>query len=139
MKTILAAGIGAPAEARAYVATQLETTRLPTGVHVDTVVLIASELVTNAVQAGATAVEIDLHVTERRLDLVVIDDAGGWPTPISATPDDTAGRGLSIVEQIADTWDVDAMAHGKAITASWFDQSESMSDGVDAQSAGSGV
>jgi anti-sigma regulatory factor (Ser/Thr protein kinase) len=139
MKTTLAAGVGAPAEARAFVATQLAKTRPPMGVHVDTVVLIVSELVTNAVQAGATSVEIDLQVTERRLDLVVIDDAAGWPTPINATPDDTAGRGLSIVEQIADTWDVNALAHGKAITASWFDRSESMDDGLDAQSAGRGV
>lgn len=125
MKTTLAADISAPSQARAYVATQLETTRLPAGVLVDTVVLIASELVTNAVQAGATAVEIKVHVTPRRLDLVVIDDAEGWPTPMSAAPDDTAGRGLSIVEQIADAWDVDAVADGKAITASWFDQGES--------------
>jgi anti-sigma regulatory factor (Ser/Thr protein kinase) len=92
-------------------------------VPIDKVVLIASELVTNAVQAGATIVEIGVNVTDGRLDLVVTDDAGGWPTPTSPTPDDTAGRGLLIVEQLADAWDVAARKHGKAVTVSWFDQS----------------
>ena len=86
----------------------------------DKVILIASELVTNSVQDGATAVEIGVHVTEQRLDLVVIDDADGWPTPTSAAANDTTRRGLSIVEHLADTWVVTAKTHGKAVTASWF-------------------
>jgi anti-sigma regulatory factor (Ser/Thr protein kinase) len=129
MKTALAADINAPSEARAFVATLLGTSHLPAGVLVERVVLIASELVTNAVQAGATTVEIDVTITAQRLDLVVIDDAGGWPTPTSATPDDTAGRGLSIVDHLVDTWDVASRKHGKAITASWFDQSDQRADG----------
>ena len=129
MKTTLAADINAPSEARTFVATLLGTSALPAGVLVERVVLIASELVTNAVQAGATTVEIDVTITAQRLDLVVIDDAGGWPTPTSATPDDTAGRGLSIVDHLVDTWDVASRKHGKAITASWFDQSDQRADG----------
>ena len=124
MKTTLAADVSAPGQARAFLSAQLEATRLPEGVPVDKVVLIASELVTNAVQAGATIVEIGANVTEGRLDLVVIDDAGGWPTPTSAAPDDTAGRGLFIVEHLADTWVVAARRHGKAVTVSWLDQSD---------------
>jgi len=123
MKTTLAADVSAPGQARAFLIAQLETTRLPEGVPIDKVVLIASELVTNAVQAGATIVEIGVNVTEGRLDLVVTDDAGGWPAPTNPTPDDTAGRGLLIVEQLADAWDVAARKHGKAVTVSWFDQS----------------
>jgi len=124
MKTTLAADVSAPGQARAHLVALLETTRLPEGVPIDKIVLTASELVTNAVQAGATTVEIDVTVTEGRLDLVVVDDAGGWPTPTSAAPDDTAGRGLLIVEQLADTWEVVARRHGKAVTVSWFDQSD---------------
>lgn len=124
MKTTLAADVSAPGQARAYLLAQLETTRLPEGVPIDKVVLIASELVTNAVQAGATIVEIGLNITEGRLDLVVIDDAGGWPTPTSPAPDDTEGRGLLIVEHLADSWNVAARNPGKAVTTSWFDQSD---------------
>ena len=108
MKSTLAADTSAPGQARAFVATQLESTPVPQGVLIDKVVLTASELVTNAVQAGASAIEITIRVTPRRLDLVVIDDAAGWPTPTSAAIDDTAGRGLSIVDQLTDSWDVAA-------------------------------
>jgi anti-sigma regulatory factor (Ser/Thr protein kinase) len=127
MKIILAADISAPGQARAFVATRLETTRLPPGLLVDKVVLTVSELVTNAVQAGAIAVEIDVQVSAGRLDLVVSDDADGWPTPTSAAVDDTAGRGLSIVERLVDTWEVAARPPGKVITASWFSQSHQRS------------
>ena len=119
MKTTLPADINAPSQARAYVASQLIAESLPTGVLADKVVLIASELVTNAVQAGATAIGIDMRVDGSRLDLVVTDDADGWPTPADASTDDTAGRGLSIVEQLADSWDVEELEPGKAVTATW--------------------
>ena len=120
MKSTLAADISAPGQARAFVATQLDSAPVPQGVLVDKVVLTASELVTNAVQAGASAIEVTVQVSPRRVDLVVIDDADGWPTPTSAAIDDTAGRGLSIVDQLTDSWDVAARKRGKAITASWF-------------------
>ena len=121
MKTTLAADTSAPTHARSYVARQLETDPVLSTALVDMVVLIASELVTNAVQAGATAIEVDVDVTSERLELVVIDDADGWPMPTSAGVDDTAGRGLNIVAQLADSWDAVTLAHGKAVTATWFD------------------
>lgn len=120
MKTTLVADVGAPSRAREHVAAQLEKATLPAGVQADKVVLVASELVTNAVQAGASAVEVTVRVAGGRLDLVVNDDAEGWPTPTSAATDDTAGRGLSIVEKMADTWEVTPSRHGKAVTARWF-------------------
>ena len=123
MKITLEADVYAPGKARAHVAAQLVASRLSPGALADKVVLIASELVTNAVQAGATGIEVDLRVTAGRLDLVVTDDARGWPALISANVDDIAGRGLSIVERLTDTWDVERRRRGKAITASWFNGS----------------
>jgi anti-sigma regulatory factor (Ser/Thr protein kinase) len=120
MKSTLAADISAPSQARDFVATQLEAAPVPQGVLIDKVVLTASELVTNAVQAGASAIEVTVRVSPQRVDLVVIDDAEGWPTPTNAALDDTAGRGLSIVEQLTDSWEVAAKKSGKAVTASWF-------------------
>lgn len=128
MKAVLTPDVSAPGRARAYVEAQLETTPLPAGVRLDSVVLTASELVTNAVQAGAAAVEINVQVTEQRLDLVVTDDADGWPTPTGAGPDDTAGRGLVIVDQLSDAWDVAERPRGKTVTASWFDESGRRTD-----------
>jgi signal transduction histidine kinase len=123
MKTSLAGDVNAPSHARAYVTRQLGTTPVLSGALVDQVVLTASELVTNAVQAGATAIEIDVDVTGERLELVVIDDAGGWPVATRAAVHDTTGRGLSIVAQLADSWDVVRQPRGKSVTATWFDVS----------------
>lgn len=129
MKSTFVADVSAPGRARAFVASTLEGASVPTGVLVDKVVLIASELVTNAVQAGATMIDLTLEVSPRRLDLVVTDDAAGWPTPTSAGADDTAGRGLSIVEQLTDSWDVVAEDGGKTITASWFERAAAQRSG----------
>jgi anti-sigma regulatory factor (Ser/Thr protein kinase) len=125
MKTTLTADVNAPGQGRAYVASQLLAEPLPAGVLLDKVVLIASELVTNAVQAGATSIDLDVRTTSGRLDLIVTDDAEGWPTPTTAAAEDTAGRGLSIVEQLADAWDVTPQSRGKVVTASWFADRES--------------
>ena len=120
MKVRLVADVNAPSQARAHVTSQLVASRLPVGALADQMVLIVSELVTNAVQAGATAIDLEVRVTARRVDLVVTDDAEGWPTPTRADTDDTTGRGLSIVEQLADSWDVASRRRGKVVTASWF-------------------
>ena len=122
MKITLEADVNAPGKARVHVASQLIASRPPAGVLADKVVLIASELVTNAVQAGARSIDVDVRTAAGRLDLVVTDDAGGWPTPTSAASEDTAGRGLSIVEQLADAWDVAPRDSGKVVTASWFSE-----------------
>ena len=121
MRTTLTADTSAPNHARSYVARQLETDPVLSTALVDMVVLTASELVTNAVQAGATAIEVDVDITSERLELVVVDDADGWPIPTSAGIDDTGGRGLSIVAQLADSWDAVTLSRGKAVTATWFD------------------
>lgn len=120
MKATLAGDLHAAGEARAFVGAQLTLDYLPDGVALDNVLLVVDELVTNAVQAGASAIEIDLVAAPRQLDLIVRDDAVGWPTPRSATDEDVSGRGLAIVELITDHWTVDARMPGKAVTAVWF-------------------
>jgi anti-sigma regulatory factor (Ser/Thr protein kinase) len=110
----------APGVARSYVALQLETSTLPEGVHVDDVVLIASELVTNAVRGGAGWIDLTVRATRARLDLLVEDDAGGWPVLAEADEDAVGGRGLGIVDRLSDTWMVTPRVTGKVVTASWL-------------------
>lgn len=119
MKARLPGDRRAPSAARSYVARQLATSTVPEGVHVDDVVLIASELVTNAVRAGARWVNLSVRVTRRRLDLLVEDDAGGWPVLVDADDEALNGRGLGIVDQLADTWEVAPRKRGKLVTATW--------------------
>jgi anti-sigma regulatory factor (Ser/Thr protein kinase) len=84
--------------------------------------LIASELVTNAVRAGAEWIDLTLRVTGRRLDLLVQDDAGGIPVLATADPEAVGGRGLGIVDRLADTWTVAPRAIGKVVTATWLNR-----------------
>jgi anti-sigma regulatory factor (Ser/Thr protein kinase) len=122
MTTRIAADPRAPGAARSYVAHHLTTSTVPEGVPVDDVVLIASELVTNAVRAGAAWVAVTLRVTRRRVDLVVEDDAAGLPVLATADHEAVGGRGLLIVDQLADDWVVTPQDRGKAVTASWLDR-----------------
>ena len=122
MKTRLPADLRAPREARAFVAAGLRKAPAPPRVAVDEVVLVTSELVTNAVQAGADTVEVELHATPQRVELVVSDDAGGWPAPSDPAETETAGRGLRIVAQLSHDWDTDRLPGGKRVRATWFDR-----------------
>jgi anti-sigma regulatory factor (Ser/Thr protein kinase) len=112
----------APGAARSYVAGQLATGTVPEGVLVDDVVLIASELVTNSVRGGAGWIDLTVRVTGGRLDLLVEDDAGGWPVLLTADGEAVGGRGLGIVDQLVDAWVVTPRRSGKLVTATWLDR-----------------
>lgn len=122
MKRALRGDVLAPNEARAFVADELAKVSLPAGVQPGDPVLVVSELVTNAVKAGAKRVEVEVAVKGGRIDLIVLDDAGGWPTPRRPTDEDVNGRGLAIVERLAHSWSVTSSKQGKRVTASWLDR-----------------
>ena len=109
----------APGEARAFVRAHLAGTILPGHLPVDDVALIASELVTNAVHAGALEIDLVLDVTDHDLRLSVEDDAAGWPRVMAVDEHATNGRGLHMVQQLADVLSVTPRARGKRVTASW--------------------
>lgn len=92
------------------------------------VLLIASGLVANAVVHAHTLLEISIAASPRSLKLGVRDDdrnlprldSAGVPTPYidggrrSLTE---KGRGLAIVEGLADEWGVDVLRGGKRVWA----------------------
>lgn len=120
MKAEFAGDQTAPAGARSFVAAQLAHLSEPDAPATDDLVLIVSELVTNAVRAGARTIEVRINTGVNQLDLQVTDDAEGWPAPRDAGPDEQGGRGLSIVAQLADSWRTTHNGQGKTVTASWF-------------------
>ncbi|MFE9421657.1 ATP-binding protein [Kitasatospora sp. NPDC006697] len=85
----------------------------------DTAELLASELVTNALlHTGAGAVLDAAPTGAGGLLVEVRDEGGGLPAPRSADADATSGRGLLLVEALADRWGVRLRADGKT---AWFE------------------
>ncbi|MFF7991551.1 ATP-binding protein [Kitasatospora xanthocidica] len=82
---------------------------LPTGdCYTDTAELLLGELFANAVQhSDAPAdrlIEIRFALIGDRLRIEVHDAGTGHPTPHTATPDDEHGRGLHLVNELAERW-----------------------------------
>ena len=83
------------------------------------VLLLASELVTNAVRHAATPFEIRVDVDDDDgVRVAVIDgDVDHGPRVCHPGPDDTNGRGLQLVDQLSAVWGSDRVGRGKAV---WF-------------------
>jgi anti-sigma regulatory factor (Ser/Thr protein kinase) len=76
------------------------------------VTVIISELVTNAVNAGATSALVTLDWHRHQLRLVVADDAPGVPALQAPTRDETHGRGLAITQSLSTVWGVEPPSRG---------------------------
>jgi anti-sigma regulatory factor (Ser/Thr protein kinase) len=103
----------APAEARSYV-----RRRLPTGDVADAVELMVSELVTNAVIHARSDVEMTVEELSDRTRVEIHDCSRRLPE--NRDPTEAGGRGLLVVEALADRWGVRRHDGGKAI---WFEVS----------------
>lgn len=103
--------------AREFVADALEAARFAGDV--DTVLLLVSELVTNAVRHAATPFEITVEVDGDSVRVDVIDgDVDHPPRVRNPGPEDTNGRGLLIVDELAEGWGSDEVGAGNK--AVWF-------------------
>ncbi|EST28373.1 hypothetical protein N566_22745, partial [Streptomycetaceae bacterium MP113-05] len=82
-------------------------------------VLLVSELVGNAVQhTGACRFGLRMHRRRGRLRIEVRDPSRGLPCLLPVTELDTSGRGLWLVDRLADRWGVDLLPRGKS---TWFE------------------
>jgi anti-sigma regulatory factor (Ser/Thr protein kinase) len=79
--------------------------------------LCASELVTNGVLHARTPIVLGLTLGAERLLVTVADRAGGDPHPPPPDDDRPSGRGLMLVDALADQWGVADVAEGKTV---WF-------------------
>ena len=87
----------------------------------DELVLMLSELSTNAVQHAATEFEVAVYVAAdcSRVRVEVTDGALGFPTPQDQVADAPHGRGLHIVRTLADAWGVEMRRDQPGKTV-WF-------------------
>ncbi|OEU90478.1 serine/threonine protein phosphatase [Streptomyces abyssalis] len=105
------------ATARRLVRTALATWRLEQ--LADEGALIASELVTNAVQhARSSAIRVSVTRPEpASVRIAVVDKSRVEPVRCEANEDDEGGRGLALVELLADEWGTDPLPWGKRVWA----------------------
>ena len=83
-----------------------------------TIELMVSELATNCIRHAATNFELTVCRTPDEVRVEATDHAGGEPAIRSAKKSDSSGRGLRIVEMLADEWGVRrAPGRGKTV---WF-------------------
>ncbi len=87
----------------------------------DVAELLITELVTNALVHTDRGAEVSVSLTAARLRVEVRDHTARRPRPYVPTADDgTHGRGLVLVEALADDWGVDALALGGGKVV-WFE------------------
>ncbi len=84
----------------------------------DEIELVADELVTNALMhtEGSAVVTLRLLTgTDRRLRVEVEDSSSALPRRREAGDDGVSGRGLLLVDTLADVWGVEARGGGKCV------------------------
>jgi anti-sigma regulatory factor (Ser/Thr protein kinase) len=97
---------GAAAEARRFVERMLHGRVVPDEAR-ESVLLVASELVTNAFKHGRGKIELRLRLLGNFLRIEVIDEGRGQaPAVRQEDPDESGGWGLRIVDQLAAQWGV---------------------------------
>jgi anti-sigma regulatory factor (Ser/Thr protein kinase) len=83
---------------------------------VDSAEMLVSELVTNAMRYGCGPVDLTLALTGDCLRIAVADEGPCLPVPRTACDDAQSGRGLMIVEMLADSWEVSVRLTGKTVS-----------------------
>lgn len=107
--TVLPSGAGAPSVAREHVRAACRG-HLSAALVTDAE-LVVSELVTNAVVHGKEPVRVELALEAHTLVIGVSDQGRGFVgLPDPPGPAAPGGRGLRLVAELADTWQVSAPA-----------------------------
>jgi anti-sigma regulatory factor (Ser/Thr protein kinase) len=79
--------------------------------------LATSEIASNAVKHAVSPFRLRISRDHAVLRVTVEDVAPVPPVPRTATDEDFGGRGLAIVERVANRWGCDALSNGKAVWA----------------------
>lgn len=102
---------------------------------IDAVVLMVSELATNALVHAAADFELTVDVTGTAVSVEVTDAGGGFPALRWPETSDLHGRGLHIVEELSDRWGTRVGSDGSGKTV-WFTIDRPPTPAQDASRAG---
>jgi anti-sigma regulatory factor (Ser/Thr protein kinase) len=104
---------GAVAEARSFVRDALSGQPLEV---TDAAELLTSELTANCVRHAGTDFELTIEA-DSKIRIEVVDSGPGQPKLLSPPHTAATGRGLQIVDKLADEWGITPRNSGKAV---WF-------------------
>jgi len=110
----LEAEVSSLREARRFVTTTLEEWCVDES-RIDQAQLVATELVANAIVHASSAPVLSLATDGSALVLRVADRSRERPVARAPTADAAGGRGLLMVESLADRWGVEENGAGKVV------------------------
>lgn len=84
----------------------------------ETAALLVSELVTNAVLHAKDPLQVSLRMSGTTIRVEVSDGASERPALRPLDPTSPGGRGLVLVDRLANSWGVEDRAPGKVV---WFE------------------
>jgi len=84
----------------------------------NTIELLASEVIANAVLYSDATCDVSVTRNLRGVRVEVTDTHPSLPTVSEAGPDDESGRGLLLVDTLADAWGTEPNSPGKT---TWFE------------------
>ena len=104
----------APADARAFVARTGQTWELPEPV-IEAAQLATSELVSNSVEHALSGVQVTLALAGDQLRIAVRDHSKAPPVRRVPNTSGARGRGIALVEAVAEEWGVLPHPDGKTV------------------------
>jgi anti-sigma regulatory factor (Ser/Thr protein kinase) len=84
----------------------------------EAVVLLISELVTNAIVHAGTSVALTVQCAEDAIRVEIDDHSTELPVPRRVAPDPISGHGLKLVDVMSGRWGVEQQPGGKTV---WFE------------------
>ena len=84
---------------------------------VENAILMTSELASNSIRHAKSRFTVKVDVTGAAVRIEVSDDGGGRPSKRTPTANEVTGRGLLIIDNLADDWGTTTRA-GR--TTVWF-------------------
>lgn len=87
---------------------------------IDVILLLVTELVTNAVIHAGTSIKVRVAIDGEVVRVDVQDDAPDPPVRRLASPESLNGRGLLLLDKLADRWGFEPRPSGKTV---WFEVS----------------
>ena len=119
-ETPVAPALSAIAPARHWARDRLAEAGVDDG-HLDLLVLLVSELVTNAVAHADPPVVLRVDVDEERTRVEVTDGVREVPVVRDPPPTALGGRGVMFVDRLSSSWGTCDDVDGAAAKAVWFE------------------